>query len=150
MKTMIFSVLMLFSTAYAGAEEARYLTVTTATQEKSVELATVQKITFTADNIIVHTTAGEISFPLSETEKMSFTATPASIGALPLQAEGLQYVNGQLIVHTPGLLRIYDAAGTLITTFPAVKDAVFGTGGDHADRGESRQPGSWHVYRGHW
>ena len=45
---------------------------------------------------------------------MSFTATPASIGALPLQAEGLQYVNGQLIVHTPGLLRIYDAAGTLI------------------------------------
>lgn len=114
MKTMIFSVLMLFSTAYAGAEEARYLTVTTATQEKSVELATVQKITFTANNIIVHTTAGEILFPLSETEKMSFTATPASIGALPLQAEGLQYVNGQLIVHTPGLLRIYDAAGTLI------------------------------------
>lgn len=114
MKTMIFSVLMFLSATYARAEEARYLTVTSATQEQSVELATVQKITFTADNIIVHTTAGEISFPLSETEKMSFTATPASIGALPLQAEGLQYVNGQLIVSKCGLLRIYDASGALI------------------------------------
>lgn len=114
MKTFIFSALIFLASAGAWAEDIKYLTVTTTAAEKSVELATVQKITFTADNIILHTTSGEISFPLSETQKMTFTTTPTSIGDLPLQAEGLQFVNGKLVVSQRGLLRIYNANGMLV------------------------------------
>lgn len=114
MKTFIFGALMLLVSANAWAEDYKYLKVTTSTTEESVDLATVHKITFTADNIILHTTKGEISFPLSETQRMTFTNTPSSIGSLPLQAEELQYVGGRLVVRKRGLLRIYNASGVLV------------------------------------
>ena len=98
MKRLFLSFVLLTSAVFMMAEDLKYLNVeSNGGTEESIELSTVQKITFTDTQVIVHTSTGEMAFPLSEMEKMSFTATSNAIDVLPLQTEGLQFLQGRLI-----------------------------------------------------
>jgi len=115
MKRLFLSFVLLTSAVFMMAEDLKYLNVeSNGGTEESIELSTVQKITFTDTQVIVHTNTGEMAFPLSEMEKMSFTATSNAIDVLPLQTEGLQFLQGRLITSGKGLLRIYNANGMLM------------------------------------
>ncbi len=114
MKRLFLSIAMLTSAIFMMAEDYKYLNVASNGASQDITLSTVQKITFTDTHVVVHTSAGEITFPLTEMEKMSFTATPTAIDVLPLQTENLQFLQGQLVTNGKGILRIYNANGVLM------------------------------------
>ena len=114
MKRLFLSFILLTSAVFMMAEDFKYLNVASNGAEESITLSTVQKITFTDTQVIVHTSEGEMAFPLSEMEKMSFSATEDAIDLLPLQTESLQFLQGQLVTTGKGLLRIYNANGMLM------------------------------------
>lgn len=115
MKKRIVTYLLFAASIPAMAEDYQYLTVTRNSTEKSIELACIKKITFEANagNVVVTTTEGEERFPLSEMEKMFFSVTPTAIEAMPMQSEGMKLVKGELKVKGEGMLRIYNASGSL-------------------------------------
>lgn len=115
MKKTIIATLLLAASLPTLADEYQYLTITQKSTAKSIELASIQKITFEtqAGNVVVTTTEGEVRFPLSEMEKMYFSATADAIKAMPLQSENLKMDRGELKVKGEGLLRIYTANGAL-------------------------------------
>lgn len=101
--------------AQADNDEYKYLTLATTSGEQSVELATIQKITFdmNAQTVVVTTSEGVVNLPQSEMQKMFFSATPTAIAQLPLEANGLSVKRGVLTVKGNGLVRIYNASGAL-------------------------------------
>lgn len=116
MKKIIFSAALFAAASFAYAQdEYKYLTVSTSSAEQSIELATIQKITFDtqAQLVVVTTSEGVVKFPQSELSKMYFTDAATAIEALPLSSDDLHVRNGQLTVGGTGLLRIYNAAGAL-------------------------------------
>jgi len=114
MKKILILALVAMSAHTLWADDYNYLTVAYNSVEQSITLSTVQKITFEDSNCVVTTTEGNYSFPLSQMEKMTFTADPTAIEALPLQSENMKCLNGQLTLGQTGLLRIYNASGALI------------------------------------
>lgn len=114
MKRLFLSIFMLTSAVFMMAEDYKYINVISNGAGESIELSTVQKLTFTDTQVIVHTETGEMTFPLTEMEKMTFTVTADAIDVLPLQTESLQFMQGQLVTSGKGLLRIYNANGVLM------------------------------------
>ena len=115
MKRIFLAALLLTGSLALMADDYQFLTVAHSSVEKSIELASIQKITFevAAGNVVVTTTEGEVRFPISEMEKMYFSTTATALEALPLKSEGLTLKGGQLKVKGDGLLRIYAANGTV-------------------------------------
>lgn len=116
MKRIILATLLVAGACHsAKADDYQYLTVAHSSVEQSIELASIQKITFNtkANQIVVTTTEGETTFPISEMEKMYFSATPTAIKALPNESECLQMTGNQLNVKGNGMLRIYSSNGAL-------------------------------------
>lgn len=95
------------------ADDLNYLTVAYNKIEQSITLSTVQKITFNSTQVLVTTTEGVVTFPLSEMEKMTFTAERTAIERLPEKSDNLHFENGKLQTGS-GILRIYNAGGALI------------------------------------
>ena len=114
MKRLFLSIFMLTSAVFMMAEDYKYINVISNGAGESIELSTVQKLTFTDTQVVVHTETGEMTFPLTEMEKMTFTVTADAIDVLPLQTESLQFMQGQLVTSGKGLLRIYNANGVLM------------------------------------
>ncbi len=114
MKKILLSALVALSAQSIWADEYNYLTVAYNSVEQSIALGTVKKITFQGGNCVVSTTEGEFSYPLSQMEKMRFTADPTAIERLPLQAEGLKCMGNSLTVGQKGLLHIYNTSGALV------------------------------------
>ena len=114
MKRLFLSIFMLTSAVFMMAEDYKYINVISNGAGESIELSTVQKLTFTDTQVIVHTEAGEMAFPLTEMEKMTFTVSANAIDVLPLQTESLQFMQGQLVTNGKGILRIYNANGVLM------------------------------------
>lgn len=96
------------------ADAQNYLTATLDSREQSVELASVQKISFDATYVLIHTNSETIKLPLSEMQKISFTATATSIANLGTESRNLGVQGGTIIVHGKGLLRIYNGEGRLV------------------------------------
>lgn len=114
-KRMILGTLLVASCSLnSQADDLKYLTVHYNNVEKSLDLATVQKLTFEDSNVIVWTSEGQVAFPLSEMQKMTFTATATAINSLPEQSESLQMQEGKLCVKDAGILRVYNTAGALV------------------------------------
>ncbi len=114
-KAFILAAAALLSTAPMVADDYNYLTVTCTNAEQSISLPTVQKITFTDGNAVVTASDGQTyTYPLSELQKMSFTANATAIKALPTQEKNLTYKGGTLNVSGTGMLYIYNAAGVLV------------------------------------
>lgn len=114
MKKIFLSLALLACTSGIMAEDYKYLSVESGGNAQDITLATVQKITFTSTEVVVHTSAGEMKFPLAEMEKMSFSSTANAIDLMPLQSEKLQFVKGNIITNGKGVLRIYDMNGVLM------------------------------------
>ena len=117
MKKFLLSLSALAVSSMAMAQsDYKYLTVATSSAEQSIELATVQKITFNVSDmlVVVTTSEGEVTFPQSELQKMFFASTATAIESLPEACEGLQVVNGVINAKGDGLLRIYNAAGASV------------------------------------
>lgn len=115
MRKMIIALALMALSGTVHAQDYKYLTVATSSSENSIELATVQKITFDMSEklVLVSTSNGVVKFPLSELQKMYFTDAATRIAALPTQSDALRVVKGALEVKGKGVLRIYDASGKL-------------------------------------
>jgi len=114
MKTKnILAALLLMVSANMMADN--YLTITYSGLEQNISLPTVQKITFEEGFVVVTTSEGKHSYPISILDKMSFTESADAIKALPEQAENLTFKNGTLSVKGDGFLRIYNTAGALVS-----------------------------------
>ena len=96
MKKLLIMALLAVGTM-AHAEDYKYLTLGYNSVEASVELATLQKITFENGNVVVTTSNGTQTFPLAQMEKMYFSANATGIQQLPSdqtindQTSGRQY-----------------------------------------------------------
>lgn len=112
-KMVICAALLAVCTQGIKADEYNYLTVAYNNIEQSITLSKVQKITFSASEVIVATTEGNVTFPLSQMEKMTFTADPTAIEKLPESSDNLRFENGRLQTGN-GILRVYNAGGALI------------------------------------
>lgn len=108
-------VAMMAMNAAVAQDNLKYLTVTTTSEESSIELAKIQKITFdTANKLVVVTTSeGEVKFPQTEMQKMFFSDAATAIESLPAKSSNLKMKAGVLTAKGSGLLRIYNASGAL-------------------------------------
>lgn len=116
MKKIVLSWVAFALSSFAMAQsDYKYLTVATSSSEKSIELATIQKITFNVSEkqVVVTTSEGEVTFPQSELQKMFFGNTATAIENMAEESEALKVANGVLIAQGNGLLRIYNAGGAL-------------------------------------
>ncbi len=95
------------------ADGLNYLTASYNSTEKSIELASVQKITFTESNVVVTTSAGEETFPISEMEKLYFSATATAVENLACSTANLTFQDGVIHAQGNGLLRIYNVNGQI-------------------------------------
>ncbi len=64
------------------AEDYNYLTLAYADVEQSIDLGTVQKITFEGDDLVVYTSAGNTTVAQSTMQKIYFSATATGIDAV--------------------------------------------------------------------
>ena len=113
-KNLLAAMLLIASANMMADDDIQYLTVTCSSQDESVSLPTVQRLSFEEDYFVVTTTEGVHKYPISILEKISFTETATAIEALPEQAKDLTYKNGTLSIKGDGMLRIYNAAGALV------------------------------------
>ncbi len=114
MKKLIIMALLAAGNLHAMAQDYKYLTAAYNSIEQSFELATVQKITFEGDYVVVTTSEGVTNLPLNQMEKMFFSADPTAVEALASESQGLKLVGGVLTAKGDGLLYIYDTAGRLV------------------------------------
>lgn len=114
MKTKnILAALLLMTSTNMMAD--KYLTITYGGNEQNISLPIVQKITFEDGYVVVTTSDGKHSYPISVLDKMTFTESADAIKALPEQAENLTYKDGALAIKGDGMLRIYNTAGALVS-----------------------------------
>jgi len=118
MKTKnILAALLLMVCTSMMADNAKFLTITYSGSEQNIALPIVQKITFENGYVVVTTTEGKHSYPISVLDKMTFTEKDeaTAIKALPEQAENMTCKDGTLAVKGDGMLRIYNTSGALIS-----------------------------------
>ena len=114
MKKIIIALLCTAGSMTAMADEYQYLTMAYNSVEQSIELATIKKITFENSQVVVTTTAGQVTFPQSEMEKMFFSTTATAIESLSTESADIKMQDGLLRANGTGLLHIYNSAGALI------------------------------------
>lgn len=111
---MFLAALMAAMSATMMADTYEYLTASYNEVEQSFSLASIKKITFEGDQIVVYTTEGEVRLPQEEISKMYFTSTPTAIESMAEQSKGLQMQDGKLTATGKGMLHIYNSNGTLL------------------------------------
>ena len=116
MKTRnLLAALLLLACTSMLADNFKYLTISYNGSEENISLPIVQKITFQNGYVVVTTTEGENSYPISVMERITFTESADAIKALPEQAEDLTYENGTLAIKGNGLMRVYNTSGALVS-----------------------------------
>lgn len=85
-----------------------------------IELATLQRITFTATDMVVKTSDGENTFALADLLKMAFAQEPTPVDGIQAATEGLlQYAGGELTVGAEAkgqILALYAQNGALLSS----------------------------------
>lgn len=118
MKTKnILAAMLLMASSTVMADNSKFLTITYSGTEQNISLPIVQRITFEEGYVVVTTTEGKHSYPISVLDKMTFTEKDeaTAIQALPEQAENLTCKDGTLAIKGNGMLRIYNTAGALVS-----------------------------------
>lgn len=113
-KNLLAALLLLACTSML-ADNFKYLTISYNGTEQNISLPIVQKITFQDGYVVVTTTEGENSYPISVMERITFTESADAIKALPEQAEDMTYENGTLAIKGNGLMRVYNTSGALVS-----------------------------------
>lgn len=128
MKTKdILAAMLLMVATCMMADNTKYLTLTTGDTEQDIPLPTVQKISFEDGKVIITTTEGTDTFPISVLSKMTFTEKEdaTAIEALPGQTEDITYKEGRLAVKGDGMMRIYNTSGALVSIVNVKEGASF-------------------------
>ena len=115
-KNLLAALLLMVSTIMM-ADDLNCLTISyNSSSVEDIYLPTVQRITFEERYVVVTTTDGKYSYPISALDKITFTekTDATAIEALPEQAEDLTFKDGRLSIKGNGLLRIYNTAGALV------------------------------------
>ena len=118
MKTKnILAAMLLMASTSIMADEYKYLTISSNGTEDNISLPIVQRITFEDGYVVVTTTEGKCSFPLSILDKITFTTSDVedAIKALPEETENLAYKDGTLAIKGDGMLRIFNTSGALVS-----------------------------------
>lgn len=116
MKTKnLFAALLLMACTTMQADNYKYLTISYSGVEQSISLPIVQKITFEDGYVVVTTSEGNYSYPISVMERITFTESADAIKALPEQTEEMTYENGTLAIKGNGLMSVYNTSGALIS-----------------------------------
>ena len=84
-KLIIMAMLAIGTTAFA--EDYKYLTVGYNSVEQSIELASIQKITFEGGQVVVATSEGDQTFPQAQMEKMFFTQNPTAVKSVTAETK---------------------------------------------------------------
>ena len=113
-KHFLAALLLMFS-ANMMADNYNFLTLSHNGMEESIPLPVVQRISFEEGYVVVTTTEGKHSYPISSMEKITFTENATAIEALPEQAEDLTYKDGTLAIKGDGMLRVYNTSGALVS-----------------------------------
>jgi len=111
-KSILAALLLIFSTNLMAD---KYLTISYSGTEQNIALPIVQRITFEEGYVVVTTSEGIHSYPISVLDKMTFTESATAIKNMPEQAENLTFKDGTLSVKGDGFLRIYNTAGALVS-----------------------------------
>lgn len=112
-KQLILAALTISLSMPAQADDLQYVTAGYNHVERSIGLATVRKITFENGNVVVLTTDGAVTFPITQMEKLFFSSTPTAIRDLKDRSKSLAYVNGVVKAQGTGVLRVYGISGNL-------------------------------------
>ena len=124
MKTKnLFAALLLMACTTMQADNYKYLTISYSGVEQSISLPIVQKITFEDGYVVVTTSEGNYSYPISVMERITFTESADAIKALPEQTEEMTYENGTLAIKGNGLMSVYNTSGALISVANIKEDA---------------------------
>lgn len=116
MKTKnLLAALLLMACTTMLADNFKYLTISYNGTEQNISLPIVQKITFQDGYVVVTTSEGNHSYPISVMERITFTESADAIKALPEQTEEMTYENGTLAIKGNGLMRVYNTSGALIS-----------------------------------
>lgn len=87
-KLIIMAMLAIGTTAFA--EDYKYLTMGYNSVEKSIDLSTIQKITFENGQVVVATSNGNETFQQSEMEKMFFSSEATAIEAVAAEGQRIR------------------------------------------------------------
>ena len=114
-KNILAALLLMVSTSMV-ADNYNYLTISYSSSEEDIPLPTVQRISFEDGKVVVITSEGNMTFPISLINKLTFTEKEqaTAIETLPEQAKDLNYKDGTLSIKGDGLLCIYNSAGALV------------------------------------
>lgn len=82
---------------------------------ESIKLEEVRKITFSENNLLIHTIEGVLTFPLTEMGRITFTDQPTSVDELADSSPSMMTINNKLVVKGEGTLFVYNLAGNLIS-----------------------------------
>jgi len=111
-KSILAALLLMISTSMMAD---KYLTISHSGSEQNIALPIVQRITFEEGYVVVTTTEGTHSYPISVLDKITFTESADAIKALPEQLENLTYKDGTLAIKGDGMLRVYNTSGALVS-----------------------------------
>lgn len=118
MKTKsILAAMLLLASSAVMAEDYNFLTVTYGGAEQNISLPVVKKIFFQDGMVVVTTTEGNHSYPISILDKMTFTNkdVETAIKTMPEQSEALSFDEGKLVVKGSGLVRVFNTAGAMVS-----------------------------------
>jgi hypothetical protein len=118
MKTKnILAAMLLMATTSMMADNSKFLTISLSDSERDISLPIVQKITFENGYVVVTTTEGTHSYPITLLDKITFTEKDEAdaIEALPEQAEDLTFKDGTLAIKGDGMLRVFNTSGALVS-----------------------------------
>ena len=116
MKTRnLLAALLLLACTSMLADNFKYLTISYNGTEQNISLPIVQKITFQNGYVVVTTTEGENSYPISVVERITFTEPADASKALPERTEDLTDEHGALAIKGNGLMRVYNTSGALVS-----------------------------------
>jgi len=109
--------MLLMATTSMMADNSKFLTISLSDSERDISLPIVQKITFENGYVVVTTTEGTHSYPITLLDKITFTETDEAdaIEALPEQAEDLTFKDGTLAIKGDGMLRVFNTSGALVS-----------------------------------
>ena len=113
MKKLLLLALLAVSTS-AFAEDFKYLTLSATSAVKSIELQTIQKITFENGSVVVTTSEGNETLPLAEMQKMFFSETTSGIGEIMRDGEN-ETMRGE----------VYDLSGRKVSVSSVLPKGVY-------------------------
>ncbi|MBQ8127479.1 MAG: hypothetical protein IJ176_03675 [Prevotella sp.] len=118
--------LMLMLGMPAMADNYAYLTITQDAAETSIEVSTIDKITFDASDMVLHLNSGaEQRLPLASLERMFFSQTAAGIATVSKSRSEMKVEGGQLrlTVADGERITLYNTKGEQL--FTTTRDATY-------------------------